>query len=127
MASPSLTGFTNSMALARCIFLLSMSCHCSLEECIAPVDVKGSWALVLFKARVTSTCSCSLQQTRSNQLMNWISFCGVLCFMKLLINFVVFANCRNSNVRYVEIIVTGAGGLLSDISRSGDISMECDV
>jgi len=104
-----------------------MSCHCSLEECIAPVDVKGSWALVLFKARVTSTCSCSLQQTRSNQLMNWISFCGVLCFMKLLINFVVFANCRNSNVRYVEIIVTGAGGLLSDISRSGDISMECDV
>jgi hypothetical protein len=59
--------------------------------------------------------------------MKWISFCGVLCFIKLLINFVVFVNYRNSNVRYVEIIVTGAGGLLSDISRSGDISMECDV
>lgn len=34
---------------------------------------------------------------------------------------------RSSNVRFVGTIVIGAGELMRDISRNGDISMECDV
>lgn len=34
---------------------------------------------------------------------------------------------RSSSVRYVGTTVTGAVGLMSGISRNGDISMECVV